>query len=109
LTSHFCLPELTWSHNSLHPDPDVRKQVHRSAVPQAFRRVKPLSETARQANSRDNLMARGKCRNRSSRNQDYLASSESNGPTEANTRYPNTQEKQDLDLKSHLMVMIRGL
>jgi len=51
-------------------------------------------------------MARGKCRNPSNRNQDYIASSEPNSPTKANTEYPNTPEKQDVDLKSHLIMMM---
>ena len=51
-------------------------------------------------------MARGKCRNPCSRNQDYLASLEPSSPTKANTGYPNTPEKQDLDLKSHFMMMM---
>jgi len=84
----------------------VRKQVYRSADTQTKRRVKPLSETARSANTRNNLMARGKCRNLSNRKQDYLASSEHSSPTKTNTGYPNTPEKQDLNLKSHLMIMM---
>jgi len=51
-------------------------------------------------------MARGKLRNPSNRNQDYMASSEPNSPTKANTEYPNTPEKQDLDLKSYLIMML---
>jgi len=51
-------------------------------------------------------MARGKRRNPSNRNQDYMASSEPNSPTKANTEYSNTPEKQDLDLKSHLIMMM---
>jgi len=51
-------------------------------------------------------MARDKCRNPSNRNQDYMASSEPNSPTIANTEYPNTPEKQDLDLRSHLFMML---
>jgi len=51
-------------------------------------------------------MVRGKPRNTSNRNQDYMASSEHNSPTKANTEYPNTPEKQDLDLKSHLIMML---
>jgi hypothetical protein len=35
-----------------------------------------------------------------------LASSEPNSPTTASPGYPNTPEKQDSDLKSHLMMMI---
>jgi len=51
-------------------------------------------------------MARGKHRNPSNRNQDYMASSEPNSPTKANTEYPNTSGKQDPDLKSHLIMMM---
>jgi len=51
-------------------------------------------------------MARGKCRNPSNRNQDYMASLEPNSPTKANTEYANTTENQDLDLKSHLTMMM---
>jgi hypothetical protein len=51
-------------------------------------------------------MVRGKHKNLSNRNQGYLASSESSSPTIASPGYPNTPEKQDLDLKSHLMMMI---
>ena len=51
-------------------------------------------------------MARGKRRNPSNRNQDYMASSEPNSPTKANTEYPNTPEKQDLVSKSYLIMML---
>ena len=51
-------------------------------------------------------MVRGKGKNISNRNQDYLASSEPSSPTTANPGYPNTPEKQDYDLKSHLMMMV---
>jgi len=51
-------------------------------------------------------MVRGKHRNPSNRNHDYMASSEPNSPTKANTEYPNTPEKQDLDFKSHLIMMM---
>jgi len=61
-------------------------------------------ETARQANTRDNQRARGKRRNLSNRNQDYLAWSEPSSPTTTNTGYPNTPEKKDLDIKSHFMM-----
>jgi hypothetical protein len=54
-------------------------------------------------------MAGDKCKNRSNRNQGYLASSEPNSPTIASPRYPNTQEKQDSDLKSLLMRMIEDI
>jgi gas vesicle protein len=51
-------------------------------------------------------MVRGKHKNLSNRNQGYLASSEPSSPTIASPGYSNTSEKQDLDLKSHLMKMI---
>jgi hypothetical protein len=50
-------------------------------------------------------MARGKLKNRSNRNQGYLASSEPNAPTLASPGYNITTEKQDMDLKSLLMMM----
>jgi hypothetical protein len=34
-----------------------------------------------------------------------MASSETGSPTTSNPDYPNTSEKQDSDLKSHLMMM----
>ena len=51
-------------------------------------------------------MSRGKGKNISNRNQDYLTSSEPSSPTTVNPGYPNTPEKQDSDLKSHLMMMV---
>jgi len=54
-------------------------------------------------------MARGKHRNLSNGNQDYLASSEPSCPTKEDTGYPNTPEKQDLDLKSHFFDNDGGL
>ena len=51
-------------------------------------------------------MARGKCKNISKRNQGYLASSEPSSPSTASPGYPNILEKQDLDLKSQLMMLI---
>ena len=48
-------------------------------------------------------MAGGKHKNR---NQGYLASSESNSPTIAIPGYTITSEKQDMDLKSLLMMMM---
>ena len=54
-------------------------------------------------------MVRDKVKNISNRNQGYLASSELSFSTTVSTEYPNTQEKQDYDLKSHLMMMIEDL
>ena len=51
-------------------------------------------------------MVRGK--NISNRNQGYLSSSESSSPKTASPRHPNTPEKQDSDLKSHLMMVIEN-
>jgi hypothetical protein len=53
-------------------------------------------------------MAGGKHKNRSNRNQGYLASSEPNSPNIASPGYTITQEKEDFDLKSLLMMMIEG-
>jgi SMC interacting uncharacterized protein involved in chromosome segregation len=53
-------------------------------------------------------MERGKYKNISNKNQGYLASSEPSSPTTASPGYPNTPEKQDSDLKSHLMMMIEN-
>jgi hypothetical protein len=55
----------------------------RSTDTQAYRRGKSQSETARPANTTDNQMVRGKCKNISNRNQSYLASSEPSYPTTA--------------------------
>jgi hypothetical protein len=49
-------------------------------------------------------MAGGKYKNRSKRNQGYLASSEPNSPTIASPGYTITPEKQGKDLKSLLMM-----
>ena len=51
-------------------------------------------------------MAGGKLKDRSNRNQGYLASSEPNSPTIASPGYTTTPEKQDMDLKSLLMMMM---
>jgi DNA anti-recombination protein RmuC len=48
-------------------------------------------------------MAKGKCKNLTNRNQDYLATSEASSPTTASPRIPNTPQKQDVELKSCLM------
>ena len=52
-------------------------------------------------------MVKGKGKNISKRNQGYLAQSEPSSPTTASHGYPNTPEKQDSDLKTHLMMMIK--
>jgi peptidoglycan hydrolase CwlO-like protein len=50
-------------------------------------------------------MSGGKHKNRSNRNQGYLASSEPNSPTIASPGYTITPEKQDSDLMLLLMTM----
>jgi hypothetical protein len=44
-------------------------------------------------------MAKGKHKNLTNRKQDYLAPSEPSIPTIASHGFPNTLEKQDVDLK----------
>ena len=51
-------------------------------------------------------MVEGKHKNRRNRNQGYLASSDPNSPTIASPGYTITPEKQDMDLKSLLMMMM---
>jgi hypothetical protein len=51
-------------------------------------------------------MTGGMHKNRSNRNQGYMASSETNSLTEASPGYTMTPKKQDMDLKSLLMMMI---
>jgi uncharacterized protein YukE len=51
-------------------------------------------------------VAGGKLENRSNRNQGYLASPEHNSPTIANPGYSITPEKQDMHLKSLLMIIM---
>jgi hypothetical protein len=69
------------------------------------RRDRLQSSTAKQVNTRDNYMVRGKHKNINNRNQCHLASSEPDFHTTASPGYPNTTEKQDSDLKSHPMKM----
>ena len=52
-------------------------------------------------------MAKGQHKNPTNRNQGHMATSEPSSPTTASPGYPNTLEKQELDLKSYLM-MIEG-
>jgi hypothetical protein len=66
---------------------------------------KPQSEKARPVNTRDNKMAKNKPKNIRNRNQGYLASSEPSSLTIVSPGYYNTPEKQDSDLKSHLMMI----
>jgi hypothetical protein len=51
-------------------------------------------------------MAKGKWKNLTNKNQDYLAPSEPNSPITASSGFPNTPEKHDIDLKSYHMMLI---
>jgi hypothetical protein len=73
---------------------------------QDHRRDKLKPETARPTNNRDNQLTKGKCKNLTNRNQGYMASSEPSSPTTVSPGYANTLEKQDVDLKSLLMMLI---
>ena len=67
------------------------------------------TEMLRPVNTRDNQMARNKLKIISNRIQCTPAAREPNFWTTASTGYPITPEKQDNDLKSHLMKMIETL
>jgi hypothetical protein len=88
------LPGKSWSPRST----DTGFQDHR--------RDKLHPETARPTNTRDNQMARGKNKNLTNKNQGYLISIEPSFPTTGSPRHPNTLKKQDLDLKSYLIMLI---
>ena len=64
------------------------------------------SETARTDNTRDNMMEKGKGKNTSNRKQGYLAHSHPSTPTTVRPGYIKTPEKQDSDLKSHLIMVM---
>jgi hypothetical protein len=53
-------------------------------------------------------MVKAKVENLTNRNQDYLASSEPSSPITASPGFPNTPEKQDVDLKILPHVADRG-
>jgi beta-lactamase class A len=87
------LPGESWSLRSA----DTGLQTHR--------RNKLQPETARTSNTRDYQKVKGKHKNLTNRNQDYLASKPSI-PTTVSPGYSNTLEKQDSDLKSYFMMLI---
>jgi hypothetical protein len=99
-------PELTLCPGLHTQIPPGEKCSPRSANRQTCRRDKSQSETARPANTRDNQKVKGKSKNISNRNQGHVTSSEHSSPTTNSSGYPNTPEKQDYDLKSHLMMMV---
>ena len=53
-------------------------------------------------------MAKSKHRNVTNRNQGNMTPSEPNSPTTASPGYHNIPEKQDLDLKSQVMMLMEG-
>jgi hypothetical protein len=79
---------------NLNPDDSIRR----------LRKKAP--ETAKTSNTRDYHMAKGNRKNIINRNQDHLVSSEPSTPTTGSLGYANTTEKQDLDLKSYLVMLV---
>ena len=53
-------------------------------------------------------MPKGKCKSITNINQGNMASSEHRSPTTANHGYSITSEKQELDLKSHLKMLMEA-
>jgi hypothetical protein len=51
-------------------------------------------------------VATGKRKNLTNRNQDHWASREHSTLTTSSPGYPNQPEKQDLDLKSYIMMLV---
>ena len=72
----------------------------------ALRRFKHQLVTTGPTKARDNQMAKGKRRNITNRNQGNMAASEPSSLTAVSPGYPNTPEKQDLDLKSLVRMLI---
>ena len=92
------------------PQHPVSRQCRRSAVhqrPPGKRQLALVSPAlTRPTNTSENQMAKGKYRNVTNRNQGNMAASERNSPTTASPGYPNKPEKQDLDLKSLVMMLL---
>ena len=65
-----------------------------------------MPETGRPTKPRDTQMAKGKHKNPTNKNQGYVATSEPSSPTTPSSRYSNKPEKQEMDLKLHLMMLI---
>jgi hypothetical protein len=72
-----------------------------------YRRYKLQPDTARPFNTTGNQMAKGKGKNLTNRNRGYLAISEPSYPNTASPGYLQQLEKQGLDLKSFLMMLIQ--
>jgi hypothetical protein len=54
-------------------------------------------------------MVKGKLKNLTNKKQEHWASSEPSTPTTTSPEYPNTHEKQDMDVKSYLMMVVKIL
>ena len=65
--------------------------------------------TAGPTNTRDKQMAIGKCGNVAIRNQGNMAPSKPYSPTTASPGYPNTPGRQDLNLKSQVIMLMEGI
>jgi hypothetical protein len=57
-------------------------------------------------NTRDFQMVKGKHKNLTKGNQEHWASSEPSMSTTTSPEYPNTPKKQDVNLKSYLMMVV---
>jgi hypothetical protein len=92
------------------PQPSVhRSHQERAGLPgvlkQAHSRDKLQPDTARPTNNKDHQIAKSKHK-KLNRKQSCLASLEMNSSSTKTPEYPNTPEKQDFYLKSHLMMLI---
>jgi hypothetical protein len=54
-------------------------------------------------------MVKGKRKYLTNRNQEHWASSEPSTPNTTSPGYPSTPEKQDVDLKSYIMMVVEDL
>jgi hypothetical protein len=108
LSVAICTPRLDCSRALSTQVPPGKSWSSRSADTglQTHRRKNLQSETERPSTTRDNQIAKGKHKKLTNRNQDYLATSELSLPTKASRGFPNTPEKQDVDVKSYLMMLM---
>jgi hypothetical protein len=103
-----CTWELRLFHSLLYTGSIMRKLVfqecsHRLTGPQEGQA--PVRNSKATYNTRDNQVAKGKCQQKfTNRNQDYLASSQFTHNSKS--WISHTHEKQDLDLKSHPLMLI---
>jgi hypothetical protein len=77
---------------------DTGLQTHRS------NKLQP--QTARISTTRDKQMVKGKHKNLTNRNQDYMEPSEHRSSSTASSEFPNTPKKLDVHLKSYLIMLI---